>query len=72
MKALLCKFCKSSDIEMIVKVIHNQKSIFNSKSGIKAFDWAIEHFKTPCILRYVYVCNNCKSEDHKLDKFIRE
>lgn len=59
MAGLSCRLCSATNIETEVRVVFNNRIIFTSNSGLKSWDWAIDNYKTPCTLRYTYVCNKC-------------
>ena len=72
MAGLTCKLCHNPIVDTQVWVIFNNKIVHKDGSALKVMDWALDNLKTPCVLRYIYVCGKCGFEDHKFDKYFSD
>lgn len=63
--SMKCTICLKNTLDPKVQVIYHGKIVADFPTAMKAQDYAIDHLRTPCILRYVYECSNCKKFDVK-------
>lgn len=63
-----CRICDCTNIETTVKVVYNNRVVHSCFSGLKAERWAIDNIKTPCVIRFIYICSKCGCEDFKCER----
>jgi hypothetical protein len=72
MAGLSCKLCENLIIDTEVRVVFKSRIVHINTSALKAMNWAMDNYKVPCTLKYVYVCSKCGFEELKHEKWYND